>query len=106
MMCPLCGSIASVTETRASGPNIRRRRKCGNGHAITTFEIPLADLPANMRHKPMLDLVAIPRRALAAAATAMTHALGVARQAIPQPAEPTEPEAPQAPIEPGTSISR
>lgn len=41
-VCPICGAATHVTETRASGENIRRRRRCQRltcSGRLTTIEI-------------------------------------------------------------------
>lgn len=35
-----CGEGTDVVETRISYKRIRRRRKCPNGHTLTTVEVP------------------------------------------------------------------
>lgn len=38
-LCPECDGGSSVIETRASHSNLRRRRKCANGHRFSTIEV-------------------------------------------------------------------
>jgi transcriptional regulator NrdR family protein len=45
--CPECQASSSVIETRAASGNLRRRRKCPNGHRFSTMEV-AADVPAKI----------------------------------------------------------
>lgn len=75
MPCPDCGSATSVIETRVTGTNVRRRRRCGNGHRVTTMEIAF---PESARSRSGPDLVAVPRAHLESIRAAAGSALGVA----------------------------
>jgi transcriptional regulator NrdR family protein len=46
-LCPECQGSSSVVETRAASGNLRRRRKCANGHRFSTMEVS-ADVPAKI----------------------------------------------------------
>ncbi len=37
--CPECGLVTRSTEVRFTRSGARRRRKCPNGHAVTTLEM-------------------------------------------------------------------
>lgn len=73
--CPSCGGPTNVRETRSIGTaRARRRRQCASldcGERVTTVEVPITDA-AKGHHQ----LVIVPRRALNAALSAITHALG------------------------------
>ena len=61
LACPRCQSATAVLETRETGDNVRRRRRCVNdacGAKITTFEVIVPD------HTFGSDLVVVPRSAL------------------------------------------
>lgn len=38
-VCPECDKMNNIYDTRAQGTILKRRRKCPNGHRLTTFEI-------------------------------------------------------------------
>lgn len=86
--CPRCGGSTSVTETRTNGTNVRRRRRCGCGHRVTTVEILIPDGP----RQATVDLVAVPRTSLQAIAAVAQRALGsaVAMPNVTEDAEPIE----------------
>lgn len=65
ILCPVCGGETSVSETRASDGQVRRRRKCGVpgcGGRVTTIEMPVY----GNRHGIKLtgDVVMIPKGAI------------------------------------------
>lgn len=80
--CPKCGGTTSVTETRTAGTNVRRRRRCGCGHRVTTVEVIVGDEPAK-RSRSTVDLVAVARPEIEAIRDAAARALGAAT-ALPQ----------------------
>jgi transcriptional regulator NrdR family protein len=45
--CPECQGGSSVIETRAANGNLRRRRKCAQGHRFSTIEV-AADVSAKI----------------------------------------------------------
>ena len=39
MKCQRCAADSEVLETRTSGPWVRRKRECFNGHRFVTYEV-------------------------------------------------------------------
>lgn len=61
--CPLCGDETRVTETRSYDQYTRRRRECTRADCrgrVTTAEIVIA--LDDGRHKPLGDVILMPRR--------------------------------------------
>jgi hypothetical protein len=68
--CPECGHLTRVTETRGTPSGARRRRRCKNGHLLTTLEIvtdvgrgrPIGADVAIIRRRDLAELVALVAR--------------------------------------------
>lgn len=55
--CPECGAEAKSTEARATKSGTRRRRRCVNGHYVTTLEVVLGTTGPG---KKIGDVVLVP----------------------------------------------
>lgn len=56
MNCPECGGETSVTDSRPSGANVRRRRRCDNDHRFTTIELLVTDEDRRFRDIIYIDI--------------------------------------------------
>lgn len=60
MICPECGSVSGVVETRTIIGALKRRRRCVNGHRFTTYEIMASAIKGARR-----GVIAVPAETLA-----------------------------------------
>lgn len=49
MKCPRCGQPLRVMQTREDGSELRRVRRCAQGHVFMTLEAPLRERPTGNR---------------------------------------------------------